>query len=174
MKETPRRTITFQTNTVMDSLDWFQNSTSFDLAILMEKSRFLSVQRYAMADLVGLAKKGWIAARTRRKRTFAQLRDKFFKAGAKSIADAVRQAEVEPEYEQMYEAEKIAEATWEHGDNLLRALASILDAMRQEIAECRAEKKAYEEESTFQKVVDKVVRIVRENDSQFPTKEPYQ
>lgn len=172
MKERKHRTINFQTNEVMATIEWFQNSNSFDLAILMEKSRFLAVQRYAMADLVGEAKKAWIAARVKRKKMFAQLRNQFFKAGAKSIADAVRQAEVEPAYELLYEAEKDAEATWEHGDNLLRALAGILDAMRQEIAELRAEKKAYEDENTFEKVVERVVKIVRERDAQFPISEP--
>ena len=94
--------------------------------------------------------------------------------GAKSIADAIRQVEAEQEFDKLYRAEKEAKIRAEHGGNLLRSLKGILDAAGQELAELRAEKKSYEDENTFQKVVDKVVRIVRENDARFPTQEPHQ
>lgn len=140
----------------MDVLQWFQTSTSFDLATIMSKQRFLSVQGYAMADLVGLAHKEFIGAELRRKRHLASRKNWHMENGAKSIADAIRKVEVENEYCQLNQAEKEAEATFEHGKNLLGSLKGILSAMTQEIAELRQEKKMYEEESMIEKIVNSV------------------
>jgi vacuolar-type H+-ATPase subunit I/STV1 len=140
----------------MDTLHWFQTTSNFNLGELMEKRRFLSVQGYAMADLVGTAHKEFIAAELRRKKHFAHRRNWHMENGAKSIADAIRKVEVEPEFCELNQYEKEAEATFEHGRNLLRSLKGILDAMNQEVAEIRQEKKMYEEESLIEKVVKSV------------------
>ena len=169
-----KRSIKFQTNLVMDTIEWFQRQKSFDLAILMEKRRFLAVQNWALADLVSLAERAFISAEMERKRYMANRKQHYMQTGAKSIADAIRQVEAEQEFDKLYRAEKEAKIRAEHGGNLLRSLKGILDAAGQELAELRAEKKSYEDENTFQKVVDKVVRIVRENDARFPTQEPHQ
>lgn len=163
-----RRTIAFKTNEVMDALEWFQRSTSFDLAILMEKRRFLAVQGYAMADLVGIAHKEFIAAELRRKKHFAHRRNFHMENGAKSIADAIRKVEVEDEFCRLNNEEKEAEATFEHGQNLLRSLKGILDAMGQEIAEMRQEKRTGEEES----MIEKVVKVVNDRNRMLAESDP--
>ena len=66
-----KRSIKFQTNLVMDTIEWFQRQKSFDLAILMEKRRFLAVQNWALADLVSLAERAFISAEMERKRYMA-------------------------------------------------------------------------------------------------------
>lgn len=153
---------------VMNAIAWFQSSGSFDLAQLMEKSRFLACQSYAFADAVGTANREFVSLRVRRKKLFSELRNNFTQAGAKSIADAERQAEVNPDYQKLYEQEKEAEARWEHGKNLLWSLKSINDAMRQEIAELRQEKKHYVEEDMMERIVKKVNEQNRRFESQIP------
>lgn len=169
-----KRSIKFQTNLVMDTIEWFQRQKSFDLAILMEKRRFLAVQNWALADLVSLAERAFISAEMERKRYMANRKQHYMNSGAKSIADAIRQVEAEPTFDKLYRAEKEAKIRAEHGSNLLRSLKGILDAAGQELAELRAEKKIYEDQEKMETLVNKVARLVREQDSQFPKNEPYQ
>ncbi len=169
-----KRSVKFQTNAVMDTIEWFQSQGSFDLAVLMDKRRFLSVQNWALADLVSLAERAFISAEMERKRYMANRKQHYMTNGAKSIADAIRQVEAEPTFDKLYRAEKEAKIRAEHGSNLLRSLKGILDAASQEIAELRAEKKLYEDESMIEKVVGRVVKTVNEQNRVYSMSEPHQ
>jgi len=140
----------------MDTMKWFQNSIHFDLGELMQKSRYLACQSYAYSDAFGILYKEFIRYRTLRKKKFAQLRHFYKENGSASVADAERKAEVNEEYIKLYDKEKEFEGRYKHADNLIRSIRSILDAMRQEIAELRAEKKLYVEEELMEKVIKKI------------------
>lgn len=152
----------------MSVIEWFQDTPHFDLCQLMQESRFVSCQSYALADAVGILNKEFIKYRTLRKKRFAELRHYYRESGAKSVADAERQAEVNPEYTELYDREKTLDARLAHANNLMYSVRNIMDAMRQEIAELRAEKKMYVEEEMMERVIKK---IEKRREGHFPTAE---
>lgn len=118
----------------------FETTPDLSLPELIQMRRELSSQLYWYTKLQAQGLQQYRQARVTRKATYAKLVAKY-KQGGNSIASANAATENDEEYREVYEAEYSAAGSKDAGYRLCAAIEQVLDAMKQEIADLRDEKK---------------------------------
>lgn len=125
---------------VNEIIERFEFKAKQELGALMQDSKDLSVQYYFYCDAVGDLGRKYRTARVERKNLFATLKNRFIKNDKVSAAAAEAETTANEEYQAAYKAEYEFEGRYQKGKLLSGAIAKILDAMRQEVAELRKER----------------------------------
>lgn len=116
----------------------YETQGPHELTRLMDMQRQLSSQAYWYSQLLGDVSKQYRSARVQRKSQFALM-----VARSTQTSNAAKVAEVEAreDYRELYRQEYELDGRREAGRIQTNAIGKVLDAMKQDIAELRQEKK---------------------------------
>lgn len=158
----------FNEKRVDEIIQWFQQTECFELTELFSNAKYLAAQTRPLSKLVGEANKLYNAAHMKRRIVFVEKRKQFMSEQKCSKAEAERLAEQTAEWQKWFKEEYTYKPLYENGKSWMLSIKTILDRMNQELAELRAEKKAYMEEEMMEQIIK---RIDKNRQGHFPQSE---
>lgn len=157
-----------QSDKIYDIIEWYQETDSPDLAILMLNAKFLSCQLVPLGEAIGFSFREFNNKHTLRRKHMADQRRAVVNARSVSSAEAERIVEESAAWKELYDTEYKAKTDYENAKTFKSAIEAVIGRMNQEIAQLRMEQREYLQAD----LVETVVKKINEQNRRLAQKEP--